>query len=278
MHNRRAADAGQPPGQTTQPRQTAPHGHFQGHTHERAPAARIPTATLTRPPPAPSHRRGRVFLTRPPQTSRGKTNAGPRHVPGPTWPAPSQTRRSATIRPPPLTARRRHHTLRTVLHLTLRHHTTRQGPAGGRGRPDTQAQPDTHPHSPRPPGSRPGGDRSRCAGASRAPGSRFAPHACALPCGTPGPSPPAPPRHARDTSTGRGPAPRASPSARGPAPKQSHAARRRSLTAPTGSGLRPRPLTRRPRQARSGNPSRSWGRGPARSPAPAPKRAGAGCA
>lgn len=39
MHNRRAADAGQPPGQTTQPRQTAPHGHLHGHARERAPAA-----------------------------------------------------------------------------------------------------------------------------------------------------------------------------------------------------------------------------------------------
>lgn len=189
MHNRRAADAGQPPGQTTQPRQKAPHGHLHGHARERAPAAQphshaapgalpqaqslLPRTTTT--DLAGTHERGPDARPRP-HTAGSVTDPQRRHH------TPSSPHSTA---PPP-------HASHRVLHLTLRHHTTRQGPAGGRGRPDTQAQPDTHPHSPRPPGSRPGGDHSSCAGTSRAPGSPFAPHACAVPCETPGPSLPGP--------------------------------------------------------------------------------------
>jgi len=203
---------------------------LQRHSHTHA------------PPPAPSHRRSRFFLARPPQTSRGHTNAGPTHVPVPTRPAPSQTRRDATIRPPPLTARRRHHTLHTesfISHsVTTRPDKAPRAVAGAQTHRLSQTHTHTHPVLP-------GRVRAATTAAAPAPRAPLAPRSLPTPAQSParppGPRCRAPPRHARDTSTGRGPAPRASPSARGPAPKQSHAARRRSFSAPTGSGLRPRP-------------------------------------
>ena len=137
MHNRRAADAGQPPGQTTRPRQTAPHGHLHGHTRERAPAASprshaapgaLPQAQSLLPHTtttdlAGKHERGPEARPRP-HTAGSVTDPQRRHH------TPSSPHSTA---PPP-------HASHRVLHLTLRHHTTRQGPAGGCGRPDTQAQ------------------------------------------------------------------------------------------------------------------------------------------